>query len=318
MRRIELIIILILVLLAGFQALAEDAGLKLMDQCEVAADDIFLKDLVQPAGKAGLSDDAGNIRIAAAPVYGKSLTLSGASVASNLKIYPSVPKDIQVPEVIKVERTAQTIEAKQIEQKVKDYLARSNTWPQLRQEVEIVGNIKSVEVRPGRLTWRIKSANNKDLVGRISVLVEIFSDNNRQARLWVPTRIHVYAKAYQTKNSLRKSRTVSEQDLEAVEIDLLGSSRDILFTKNEIVGLRTKMSIARGKVITRRMVELPPVVKRGDVVTIILASGPLSIKAMGEVRIDGFADEKVTVLNLQTQRIVYARVIDKNTVQVDF
>jgi flagellar basal body P-ring formation protein FlgA len=63
---------------------------------------------------------------------------------------------------------------------------------------------------------------------------------------------------------------------------------------------------------------MPPMVKRNDRVSIVAESGSLRITAMGEVRESASRGERVKVVNLGSNKEIFARVVDPKTVQVEF
>jgi flagella basal body P-ring formation protein FlgA len=66
------------------------------------------------------------------------------------------------------------------------------------------------------------------------------------------------------------------------------------------------------------LIELPPLVKRGDLVMIVAESNGFKITTLGEVKKTGRLGERIPVANMDSKKILQARVIDANTVQVDF
>jgi flagella basal body P-ring formation protein FlgA len=65
-------------------------------------------------------------------------------------------------------------------------------------------------------------------------------------------------------------------------------------------------------------IELPPLVKRGDFVTIIAESENLKITTLGQVKKRGCIGERIPVVNLDSKKVLHALVVDANTVKVDF
>jgi flagella basal body P-ring formation protein FlgA len=59
-------------------------------------------------------------------------------------------------------------------------------------------------------------------------------------------------------------------------------------------------------------------VKRGDVVVIIAESAGLKITALGQVKKKGRLGDRIPVMNFDSKKVLYARVVDSNTVKVDF
>ena len=102
------------------------------------------------------------------------------------------------------------------------------------------------------------------------------------------------------------------------EIDLAAIELNPITSIDEVLGKRTKRTITASSFLTTACIELPPLVKRGDVVLIIAESEGLRITALGEVRKSGCRGEKIRVLNLDSKKAVYARVVDADTVIVDY
>ena len=85
-----------------------------------------------------------------------------------------------------------------------------------------------------------------------------------------------------------------------------------------VLGKRTKRAIGAKKVLRTDLVEFPPLVKRGDVVVIIVETSGLKITALGQVKKKGRLGESIPVMNYDSKKILYARVLDSSTVKVDF
>ncbi len=66
------------------------------------------------------------------------------------------------------------------------------------------------------------------------------------------------------------------------------------------------------------IVERPPMVKRNDRVSIVAESEALRITAAGEVKESGCRGDRVKVVNLNSNKEIIARVLDPQTVRVEF
>ena len=63
---------------------------------------------------------------------------------------------------------------------------------------------------------------------------------------------------------------------------------------------------------------MPPLVKRGDVVSIIAESKDLKVTTLGVAKEKGSLGGRILVENLTSKKEVYAYVIDSNKVRVEF
>jgi flagella basal body P-ring formation protein FlgA len=85
-----------------------------------------------------------------------------------------------------------------------------------------------------------------------------------------------------------------------------------------LLGHRTLLRVPQGRPVTPAMVEAPPVVLRGDRVTLVVRRPGLTVTAVGEAREDGAPEATIAVTNLGSHRTVQARVVDARTVEVAY
>ena len=93
---------------------------------------------------------------------------------------------------------------------------------------------------------------------------------------------------------------------------------NVITDPEAVLGKRTKRAIGAKTVLRTHLVEFPPLVKRGDVVVIIAESGGLKISALGQEKKKGGFGDRIPVINFDSKKILYARVLDSSTVKVDF
>ena len=92
----------------------------------------------------------------------------------------------------------------------------------------------------------------------------------------------------------------------------------MFFSKDLLVGKRAKTNIGIGRVIYKSMVEIPPVIKRGQRVLIVAESDTLKVTAPGVAKEDGRIGELIKVQNLLSKKVVIGKVVDAQTVKVRF
>jgi flagella basal body P-ring formation protein FlgA len=57
--------------------------------------------------------------------------------------------------------------------------------------------------------------------------------------------------------------------------------------------------------------------KRGDVVVIIAETAGLKITTLGQAKKKGRLGDRIPVVNFDSRKVLYARVLDSNTVKVE-
>lgn len=85
---------------------------------------------------------------------------------------------------------------------------------------------------------------------------------------------------------------------------------------NKVLGLITRRAITPGLAINQYMIEKPIIIKRGSSVTLVARIGGLEVTAAGQALQDGYEGKIIPIQNLSSRKIVSAKVLDENSVQV--
>lgn len=106
--------------------------------------------------------------------------------------------------------------------------------------------------------------------------------------------------------------------LAAAELTLdrreLGAVADPVGAIDEVVGQASLRPLRPGQVLQKRMLASPVLVKRGDAVVIEARSGPVQVSASGEALEPGRQGDVVRVRNVNTGKVIRARVVEAGTV----
>jgi flagella basal body P-ring formation protein FlgA len=116
---------------------------------------------------------------------------------------------------------------------------------------------------------------------------------------------------------LRRGAVLASRDVQLASFDL-AQLRNPCLNLNELIGKRIKRSVKLGEPIARDIVEFPPMVKRGEVVTISARSGGLHITATGVAQRNGKEGELIKVRNTSSGRDILCKVSAQGEVEVEF
>ena len=92
----------------------------------------------------------------------------------------------------------------------------------------------------------------------------------------------------------------------------------LLQDPKQAVGQKLKLSMPAGAVLYAQNLDAPPLVNRGERVTIMAKSQAIQITAPGEARNSGALGEMVRVKNLTSRREIQARVLSAGVVETEF
>ena len=101
-----------------------------------------------------------------------------------------------------------------------------------------------------------------------------------------------------------------------VRLNLQSQPNDLVTQSNKLVGFRTKSSLRAGETVRRSQVDVPPVIAKGTRVTMVYRQGALEATATGVAVEDGFDGGEVQIRNENSKKVIQARVVNAETVEV--
>lgn len=205
----------------------------------------------------------------------------------------------------------------QVRSFLEDYLLSKQAFlPQARVGFRILELPEAFQVPAGQLSCDIHPSDPKILGSRRFTLI-FRVDGQVVKNTAVRGELEAIAPVVIAAGELRRGTILAQSDLNVAELDLAGI-RNPCSDPAELIGKKLKRSVRLGDPIDRQMVEFPPVIKRGELVTLTARKGALVLSATGVAREDGNAGETITVRNNASQKDVQARVVSPGAVDVEF
>lgn len=199
-----------------------------------------------------------------------------------------------------------------------DWVMAHQPYDPQRVRVATVQTSGDVDLPDGEIACHVEPAGRVDYLRPVALHLEIRVDGQPVKRAWATVTLAVTAPVVVSRRPLARYQTLTEDDVDVELIDLTTIAGEIISDPASVVGQRMRRSIGPRIPLRADLVEMPPLVRRGDVVTIVAESSGLRVTARGEVRSLGRRGERIGVMNLGSGKTVYARVIDGRTVRVEF
>lgn len=211
-----------------------------------------------------------------------------------------------------------TIEAGVLEAKAIEFVKENIPWDPDATEIKIESGGQDVVVPFGAVDINFNLPARKIRMGRFPITVRIAVDNILQKRLRLTARVTHFAPVVKTLRRVNRGEILTPGDIAIEEVPSNRIVRNALTSIDDVVGNQVIRNMGMGKVVTTSSIHKPTLVNKGDQVTIIAESGPMKITAPGIVGQKGFKNSLVKVLNIQTQKTIFAKVQDAKTVKVKF
>jgi len=215
-------------------------------------------------------------------------------------------------------RPGQVLEREALENLLSDHLRRFLPDSDRRIEIRDFRSYDKIVPPRGTLTCQMGLPRQAARGGNISGLMNFRVDGEEWKKIRFSARVDIYADVLVARHYLKRHQQIQADDIQVENRNIALLSPDVLTQEKEALGKRTTLTVNPSEVLRETMVEIPPVVKKGDRVILLVENDHFRITTMGEVKESGRKGERVKLVNLSSKKEVVGRVIDANTVQVDY
>ena len=290
-------------------------------QASVQKEVVYLEDIASIQGSSpSLVEKVGRTKIQASPLPGDVLILSRASLSAALQRngISSLVAQSQIPDRIEVTRPGRSMERAELSQILEDHFQKALGDDRKSVKVREIQGIDPFMVPPGVLSWEVRAPAQFYQGGNIPVFLILWAEGEKVREVRAQARVEVFAEVVVAKNSLRRHQIVEEKDVQLVNRNITQQAADVITDVGEVLGKRLTLSVNTQEVLRKSMVEVPPLVKKGDRVTLLVENDHFKITSIGEVKEEGRAGDRIKVTNISSKREVYGQVLDGHTLLVDF
>ena len=186
-------------------------------------------------------------------------------------------------------------------------------------EIRPLDVLKGIDVPAARFSidFRVRpDQKNSRYAGRVNLAVEIRVDGELAEVVAVPMLVNRRGKVVVAKRRIGRGRVVRLEDLDVKEIDLGRMATEYYESPAELLGMIAKVNLQATQPLRRSSFSSQPVIRRGDLVTARVKIGGILVKALCKASKDGAPGDRITVINIETKKVVYAVVADSHTVDV--
>jgi flagella basal body P-ring formation protein FlgA len=195
---------------------------------------------------------------------------------------------------------------------VEDYLATSQTQGRYEIQVNPLDPRLRMPLCDKELTATLESPAQP--LGRVTVRVRC--DGASPWTVFVPAQVRLFREVVTTTRPLKRSAIINPEDVTLRERDISQINQGYLTSVDQAIGQKLVRPMVSDQVITLVHMEQAEVVRKGDQVVISARSGTLNVRMPGEALSNGGMNEQIKVKNLNSQRVIKARVTAPGQVEV--
>jgi flagella basal body P-ring formation protein FlgA len=154
-------------------------------------------------------------------------------------------------------------------------------------------------------------------LGRNVFTVAILVNGKEEGRLKLSGDLLLYGTVLCTTQKLDRHHRLTAGDLTTVRRETGSLDPAILRRPEDAVGKQLKITLQPGAMVYRHQLVTPPLVKRGERVTIMARNGDIQVTVPGQARDNGAAGDLIRVKNLMSRKEITARVVESGVVQTE-
>ncbi|MDQ6998998.1 MAG: flagellar basal body P-ring formation chaperone FlgA [Mariprofundus sp.] len=137
-------------------------------------------------------------------------------------------------------------------------------------------------------------------------------------RWYVPVRVHWWAMAVVMVKDIPARSLLTQSMLKRTRTDIAGHSGHLVRQNNDAVGMRLTRRMYKGDLLLSNHMKRPPLIQRGELVTMIVEFGGLHVRTQGKAMRSAQQGQRLLVKNLRSQQVVQAIVESAGAVRVLF
>ena len=199
-----------------------------------------------------------------------------------------------------------------LEYTVEDYLASSQTEGRYEIQVNTLDPRLRMPLCSQELDATLESPAQP--LGRVTVRVRC--NGSAPWTVFVPAQVRLFREVVTVVHPLKRQSVIGPEDVVLRERDVGTLKQGFLSQLDQAVGMKLLRATVLDQVLTPQHLEQAEVIQKGDQVVIIARSGSLAVRMPGEALVKGGLSEQIRVRNLNSKRVVKARVTGPGQVEV--
>ncbi len=280
---------------------------------------IILGDVADIKAPADVRDRLSGIRLGASPKPGKQKRIPGSMVESKIRsLSPTISRETRmtVPKIFVVERPGQELTEPELKALFYSHIEKKVEGRPFRlKDVKIRGNRY---IPLGSKILKVDDTSGTLPKGRVTLAIRAEVDGDISAPIYISGWVDLFEDVVRAGRDIPKGDTIRREDLRLFEANMSKSPPGLMTSADRVEGSVARSRIGKGTAIRDSMIAEAPVIRKGDVVKIMVNSGPLTVVAQGVSREEGRMGQQIMVQNIRSNKNIPARVVGPGAVEVLF
>ena len=201
---------------------------------------------------------------------------------------------------------------------IADFLALKDKHLNAQVSVKKIGISGDLRLPPGKVSYEVVAPESWEGWGNASLALIVRVDDQVKRNMTVLVEVEALSEMVIATRPLERGEVIGESDVALARRDLAHLQGRYCRKTEEVVGMMLKSAVRANSPLRADYLERVPVVKVGQLVTIVAENEVVRITVSGRAKGSGAVGDTIAVQNLSSQKELAARVVDATTVRVDF
>lgn len=212
----------------------------------------------------------------------------------------------------------QWLKEAEVRRVINEYLQQKTARLGVEIRVKKLGFSGETALPSGSVDYEVVAPQEWEGWGRASLALIVRVNDRVEKNIPLNVDVEAMIEMVVTTRPLEKGELIAKGDVTLQKRDLAAASTRVVCNVAETLGKRVRVGMRANSPVRNDYLEKPPLVKSGQMVTIVAENDNFRVTATGRVKGNGAAGDTVLVQNLSAQKELPAVVVDANTVRVEF
>ena len=211
-----------------------------------------------------------------------------------------------------------TVRQDELRRVVESYIQSRSASSGVQPVLKRLGGVSDQQLPAGRVTYEVLAPQQWEGWGKTSMALIIRVDDQVVRNLPLQAEVEGWREVLVASRPLARGDILGPRDVVQERRNLAQIQGMPLLVAEDAVGKRLKVAVRQGSPVPANSLEKVMLVTAGQQVTIMLEHEFLHLTATGRAKNAGGIGDVIQVQNLSSQKVFPARVVNAQTVQVDF
>lgn len=212
----------------------------------------------------------------------------------------------------------QTIPNARVKEAIAEFVRQKTDGLGMDTTLRRIGYQGDLKLPAGEVSFDVVAPDRWEGWGRTNLALVVRVNDRVERNLSIPVEVEALAETVVVLRALERGDVISPDDITVQRRDLSSLTGRVYRSADQVIGKRARVPVRANMPLRGDQLEKVPLVKSGQLVTIIVENQAMRLTATGKARGNGAEGDIVMVQNLGSLKEVPARVVDSGLVQVDF